>query len=176
MTRWLTVTACLLAACGGAAPAASRSAAPRPGVDRSAVEGSIELTLRRADGSFLDVGELRGEPVLLVVFATFDGVSQAVLRPLRALAERHPELRIVGVAAQPNARLLIDAYEHALEPPFVVTYDPEDTVTEGTSALGAIEVVPTFVVLDRRGRAVARDTGFVDEARLRELVSAAGVR
>lgn len=178
MTRCsaLVLASLLFAACGGA-PSHGASPVGAAGADGTgAVEGSIELALRRADGEFVDVGELRGQPVLLFVFATFDGVSQAVLRPLRALAERHPELRIVGIAAQPGARLLVEAYESALRPPFVVTYDPEETVSEGTSPLGAIEAVPTFIVLDRRGRAVARQVGFADEARLRELVSAAGLR
>ncbi|HEY8428966.1 MAG TPA: TlpA disulfide reductase family protein [Sandaracinaceae bacterium] len=172
MRRSTLACALLAAACGGAGPAATTA----PTAEAPPSRGAIELTLRLSDGTFLDIGELRGEPILLFVFATFDGVSQAVLRPLRALARRHPELRIVGIAAQPNARLLIGPYEEALEPPFLVAYDPEDTVVQGTSMLGAIDAVPTFIVLDRHGRPVARDVGFVDEARLRELVSAAGVR
>jgi hypothetical protein len=136
--------------------------------------GAIELTLRRADGVFLEVGELRGQVVLLFVLATFDAMSQMALTPLRAIAEAYPETAIVGVAAQPSARLLVEAYESALEPPFPITYDPQERVAEGESMLGEIEGVPTFIVLDRRGREVARHVGFADEARLAELLAAAG--
>lgn len=139
----------------------------------AAIEGSVELTLRRADGTFIEVGEQRGHVVLLYVFATFDGVSQAMLNPLRNIVERDPDLVVLGVAAQPSARLLVDAYEHALSPPFPIAYDPEETVREGSSALGAIDTIPTLIVLDRRGVEVARHTGFADQAQIEELLGAA---
>ena len=134
---------------------------------------AVELTLRRADGTFLDIGELRGRPVLLFVFATFDGASQLALHPLQELAEAHPGLAIVGIAAEPSARLLIGPYEHALHPPFQVTYDPEESVSEGESALGEIPGVPFFIALDARGVEVARHTGFAELAELEALLRAA---
>lgn len=136
-------------------------------------EGAIELALRRADGSFVDVGELRGHVVVLLVLATFDGPSQMALRPLRSLVERSPEVRILGIAAQQGARLLVDAYEHALSPPFPITYDPEETVAAGTSSLGELAGVPTLIVLDARGVEVGRFTGYCDDACLDELISRA---
>lgn len=136
----------------------------------------IELSLRRSDGTFLEVGELRGDVVLLFVFATFDATSQMALTPLRAIAERYPDTRIVGIAAQPSARLLIEAYEIALSPPFPITYDPLERVATGDSSLGAIEGVPTFIVLDRDGREVARHLGFADEPRLVRMLEAGGAR
>jgi hypothetical protein len=154
-------------------PAATQEARPATTAGSEGAVRGIELTLRRADGTFIEVGELRGDVVLLFVFATFDATSQMVLTPLRAIAERFPDTRIIGIAAQPSARLLVDAYEHALSPPFIVTYDPEETVAEGQSALGEIEGVPTLIVLDRRGVEVARHFGFADEARIAELLAAA---
>lgn len=128
--------------------------------------------MRRPDGRFIDVGDLRGHVVLLFVFATFDAMSQLALHPLRELAEADRDLRIVGIAAQPSARLLVDAYVHALSPPFPVTYDPEELVPVGESSLGVIDAVPTFIVLDRRGVPAARHVGFASRDRLRELVAA----
>ncbi|MFK7985711.1 MAG: TlpA family protein disulfide reductase [Sandaracinaceae bacterium] len=176
----------LLAGCGGSDTARS-DGPPRGGIGISGegtagdeapprAEGAIELTLRRADGTFLDVGELRGNVTLLYVFATFDGISQMLLHPLRQVAERHPDVQIVGIAAQPSARLLVDAYVHALSPPFAVTYDPEDTVQAGTSALGAIEVVPVVILLDEGGAEVERHTGFMSIERMEEMLAAAGVQ
>lgn len=137
---------------------------------------AIELTLRYPDGTFLEVGELRGRVVLLFVFATYDAMSQMTLTPLRSVAERFPEAHIIGVAAQHSARLLVDAFENALSPPFPITYDPVGNVSEGGSALGEIEAVPTLIVLDRRGMEVARTTGFTDEVQIAEMLRAAGAR
>ena len=142
-------------------------------IDGSVAEGAVELTLRRASGEFVEVGELRGQIVVLFVFATFDTPSQMTLRPLRHLTERSPEIHIVGIAAQQGARLLVDAYEHALTPPFVITYDPEETITAGTSALGELEAIPTVVVLDRRGVEAARHVGYCDDECISALVALA---
>lgn len=137
---------------------------------------AIELTLRYPDGTFLEVGELRGQVVLLFVFATYDAMSQMTLTPLGSITERFPDVRVIGVAAQHSARLLVDAFENALSPPFPITYDPVGDVSEGHSALGEIEAVPTLVALDRRGMEVARTTGFTDEAQIARMLSAAGAR
>jgi hypothetical protein len=173
----------VLAACGGGEEARPTPEGATPigmsgpqtggGETPEATEGSVELTLRLPDGTFLEVGEQRGHPVLLYVFATFDGVSQMLLTPLRNVAERHPDVRIIGIAAQPSARLLVDAYVHALAPPFPITYDPRETVRSGESALGAIDTIPTLIVLDARGVEVARHTGFADEPQIEALLAAA---
>jgi hypothetical protein len=144
--------------------------------DAPRVPGAVELTLRRADGTFLDLGDLRGRPVLVFVFATYDAASQMALHPLRRIVAEYPDIPVIGVAAHHSARLLIEPYVHALSPPFDVTYDPEDIVADGRSGLGEIAAVPTFVVLDRRGLPVARHLGFADEAQLRGLLGVAGAR
>lgn len=167
----------LLAGCGGEASPALTPVVP--GVTRSGVErarGAVELTLRRADGSFLDLGDLRGQVVLVFVFATYDAASQMALHPLRRIVSEYPDVHVVGVAAHHSARLLIEPYVHALSPPFEVTYDPAETIADGRSPLGEIAAVPSFVVIDSRGLPVARHLGFADEAQLRGLLGVAGAR
>jgi hypothetical protein len=175
MKRAFLASVIILAACGG--PAAS-SGAERIGISgrAPAAPGAVELALRRADGSFIDVGDLRGHVVVLFVFATYDAISQLAIHPLRAIAERYPNVRIVGIAAEPSARLLIGPYEHALHPPFPVTYDPEELVHSGEGPLGELEAVPTVIVLDREGVPAGRHVGLADERRLQELLRGAGVR
>jgi hypothetical protein len=156
------------AACGGG------SAERRTGEEHAErAQEPVELALRAPDGRFVDVGDLRGRPTLLWVFATFDGVCQAAIRPLSRFARAHPEVHVVGVAAQPNAQLLLDAYQSALQPPFVLTYDADERVTEGTSDLGDVDTVPTYVMLDAEGMEVARHTGFAGENRLERLFDTA---
>lgn len=120
----------------------------------------IDQTLYTAAGSVVEVRDFRGTPLFVFFFATWDGVSQASLRPLTRLLATNPNIEVLGIAVQPDARTLLDPYERALSPPFPLTYDPEDRLTRGTSPFGTIEGIPTFVLLDGEGVEVARHTGF----------------
>ena len=130
---------------------------------------ALNLTLTTAQRQVLDVAQLRGRPLLLLLFATFDGASQVSLRALREFLQEHPEVQAVGVAVQPNARLLIDAWRAALDPPFTVTYDAEHQIEEGRSSLGKLEAIPTWVMLDAGGHEVGRHIGIVNRRILNRL-------
>lgn len=130
----------------------------------------LDLGIRLSDGRWLELADLRGTPVLLFVFATFDAVSQASLKSLRPFVPQHPELVVVGVAAQPRAAPLVEAWAYALDPPFVVGADPYGSVENGESVLGKIEKVPTYILYDAKGREIARTTGLLSEGDLAELV------
>ena len=130
----------------------------------------LDLGVRLSDGRWLELGDLRGTPVLVFVFATFDAVSQATLKSLRPFVPQHPELVVVGVAAQPRAAPLVEAWDYALDPPFVVGADPYGSVENGESSLGKIETVPTFILYDASGYEVARQSGMVSESDLAKLV------
>lgn len=130
----------------------------------------LDLGVRLSDGRWLELADLRGTPVLLFVFATFDAVSQASLKSLRPFVPQHPELLVVGVAAQPRATQLVEAWAYALDPPFIVGADPYGRVENGESSLGKIETVPTFILYDAAGYEITRKTGLVSEGDLAELV------
>lgn len=166
---WLGV--CLaVTGCGGAST-------ERVGVtDQDPRPQPVELELRTPEGVPLHVGDLRGEPVLLYFFATFDGMSQAALRPLSRFVRHHPEVHVVGIALQPDAEALLDAWAHALDPPFVVAYDPRGRVSEGTSDLGVVDQIPTFVLLDPEGYEIDRHVGFASQNKLDRMLYAAGRR
>jgi hypothetical protein len=130
----------------------------------------LDLGLRLSDGRWLELADLRGTPVMLFVFATFDTVSQASLKSFRPFVPQHPELIVVGVAAQPRALQLVEAWAYALDPPFVVGADPSGRVENGETMLGRIETVPTYILYDANGYEIARATGLVSEADLAKLV------
>lgn len=130
----------------------------------------LDLGLRLTNGRWVELAELRGRPLLLFVFATFDAVSQAMLRPLRPFVAQHPEVLVIGIAAQPRAAPLVEAWEYALDPPFPVGANPYGTVENGESSLGKIEKVPTFIVYDANGYEVGRATGLLTEGDLVQLV------
>ena len=75
---------------------------------------------------------------LLYFFATFDVASQANLTPLDAFTRAHPEVRVIAVAVQRDARMLLDAWVNALRPSFETTFDPDNAISEGTTALGQL--------------------------------------
>jgi hypothetical protein len=130
----------------------------------------LDLGIRLSDGRWLELANLRGRPLLLFVFATFDAVSQASLKSLRPFVTLHPEILVIGVAAQPRATPLVEAWAYALDPPFPVGADPHGDVENGESCLGRIETVPTFIVYDANGYEVDRATGLLSEVDLAKLV------
>jgi hypothetical protein len=130
----------------------------------------LDLGLRLSDGRWLELADLRGTPVLLFVFATFDAVSQASLKSLRPFVPQHPEVIVIGVAAQPRAAQLVEAWAYALDPPFVVGANPYGSVENGESTLGKIETVPTYILYDANGYEMDRRTGLVTEGDLARLV------
>jgi len=131
----------------------------------------LDLGLRLSDGRWLELADLRGTPVLLFVFATFDAVSQASLMSLRPFVRQHPEVVVIGVAAQPRAMQLVEAWAYALDPPFVVGADPYGSVENGESTLGKIETVPTYILYGANGYEMDRTTGLVTEGDLARLVA-----
>lgn len=153
-----------------AASCARETSSARDTMRASQSAPRLDLSLRLTDGRWVELAELRGTPVLLFVFATFDAVSQASLKSLRPFVPQHPELVVVGVAAQPRAGQLVEAWDYALDPPFVLGTNPYGLVENGESALGKIESVPTFILYDADGYEIARTTGLLSEADLARLV------
>ncbi len=175
----------IVAGCGGGANARHPNGVPRDAADegeqqategdetpveRPPVEGALELTLARPDGHLLFVGEMRGQPVMLYFFATYDVASQANVMPLSTFAETHPEVRVVAVAIQPNARQFVDAWVSALRPPFEAAFDPDDAISQGTTPLGQLGV-PTFVLLDADGVPRAALAGGQTHATIEEMLT-----
>ena len=138
--------------------------------------GRLELGLRLSDGRWLELGDLYGNPVLLFVFATFDMVSQASLKALRQFVQEHPEVLVIGVASEPRATQLVEAWAYALDPPFVVGADPYGSVENGMSVLGKIETVPTYILYDSQGYELERVTGYQSAAQLDTLVKPLSAR
>jgi hypothetical protein len=161
--------ACLLAlvVVAGCSRGTSSTAPTTPETTSSA---PLDLGIRLSDGRWLELADLRGTPVLVFVFATFDAASQASLKSLRPFVPQHPELIVVGVAAQPRAAPLVEAWAYALDPPFVVGADPYGTVENGESVLGKIETVPTYVLYDAEGFEIDRTSGLLSEGELSQFV------
>jgi len=165
--------------CGGATSQASpeivpeAQGAPMIGRERTPVaEPPINLRVRTTDGRWIELAQLRGRCALLFLFATFDGASQASLRPLGAFVQAHPEVSVLGLAVEESPAELADAWQHALTPPFPIAYDPTRALLLGASPLGRIESVPRFRLLDAQGRPVGEHVGYPYRGALEALLSA----
>ncbi len=165
--------------CGGATSQASpetvSEAQDAPVIGSSPTptgEPPINLRVRTTEGRWIELAELRGRCTLLFLFATFDGASQASLRPLGAFVQAHPEVSVIGLAVEESPAELADAWQHALTPPFPIAYDPTRALLLGASPLGRIESVPRFRLLDAQGRPVGEHVGYPYRGALEALWSA----
>jgi hypothetical protein len=132
----------------------------------------LHLLLARADGEALPLANLRGKPALLFLFATFDDASQLALTPLVDLHRRRPQLRIIGIALQPDPQVLLQTYAVALDIDFELTHEPQGRLLRGETPLGDHVVVPMFVALDAAGRVVSVYTGVPSRDDLDALLDA----
>ncbi|MCC7535770.1 MAG: hypothetical protein IT379_06135 [Deltaproteobacteria bacterium] len=163
----LVACALLLAACGGAAR------------ETSSVVGRsdrlpVEWTVFDGEGVPVRLERMRGRVLLVWVFATYDAASIAMVDPLNRLVERRgDQVGVIGVAAQPNARQLLPLFGEAMRLRFQVTWDPEGHVLGDASPLGPIDLVPTLVVLDRRGYRLGAHPGPASDQELGRIVARA---
>jgi len=146
------------------------------GTDLDAEEATrapLELTLRTSTGGEIDVGDLRGGLVLLAMLGTYDDASQASLESLARFDRHHEDVVVIAVLAQQGADLLVDAYASAANVAFPITFAEGDVLLTGSTALGRVEAIPTFVSLDATGVPAARLEGFATERALDDLVEVA---
>ena len=133
----------LVGACASTPPAA----APGPRID---------LALPALDGGTVELSRYRGKPVVLHLFATWEATATADVDQLVELHHAHgDDITIVGIALDPDGHRLVAPWRRALSVPYLVALASQ-RVRSGTSALGAIDTVPTTIVLDDRGRVLRR--------------------
>lgn len=178
----------LVAACGGTTPVADSStlpdetqtevmaeSTPTEAVGQTTIASGevLELALRTASGSYIDLGDYRGAPMLLALLGSYDTLSQASLDSLTRVAHRHTDMLVVGVLVQQGADMLVDAYTAGAHVPFPIAYEPAGDLLAGRSPLGDLAAIPMFIALDANGRISATESGYASDRRLEELVTQA---
>ena len=108
---------------------------------------------------------------MIFLFATFDDASQLAVGKLIDVRKKHPELRILGVALQPNPQPFLDSYAGALAIDFPLAYEPAGTILRGESGLGEGVTVPSFFAVDSGGRVVQTFAGVPTLADLEGLIA-----
>jgi hypothetical protein len=149
---------------------ASREGEPRA-ASQVELGDPLLFTFGTLDGGELSSDTTRGRTTALLFVTTYDLPSQAEALLLRDLLRAH-EPRANGAVvmmepprAAPLAQVWADSIALGLP---VAMASP--SLLAGDSALGRIEGVPTLLVLDRRGRLVARRGGAQSQAEMAELL------
>jgi len=148
--------------CGGPGEPGDARTAPR-----------LELSLISDEGRTLDLSALRGRPVLLFMFATYDASSQLALAGLLRKLEGDTRITPIGIAVQPDARTFLAPFRAALELPFPIYIDATNALLTGESALGKLPGVPAFVAVDPRGQVRRTLFGVATKDQLEELIESA---
>ena len=163
----------VLALCAGCS-APPRSPAGPPELFGSAHDAAVNFTLPLLRGGSLILASLRGSPVVLSLFSTWDLRCQAEASFFNQLKERHGPrgLEVLGVALAPpgnQSPTLIKTYVEVtgMRHP-VLLADPQNLELVG--ALGLTRRVPRTVLLDRQGRVVMDMVGQTDFPALRARI------
>jgi thiol-disulfide isomerase/thioredoxin len=150
--------------CACCSPAASRS--PEPARRSSQ---PLEFAFGVLDGTVLTDEATRGRVTALLFVTTFDLPSQAAARRLAEVQARHvPRFNAAAVALESaeNATL-VGVFRDTLALPYPVAI-ADRIELQSSSAFGAVDRVPTLVVLDRAGRAVRSYVGVFETPELVE--------
>ncbi len=129
-------------------------------------EHAVTLALTTTDGRIVELADQRGGLVLLFVLATYDGLSQAAIRPVSRFTREANDTVVLGVVAERDAPSFAPIYASTFSPPYTVVYDPSESITLGTSALGELPGVPTFYMIDAHGVVSDRRSGYLSEQEL----------
>jgi peroxiredoxin len=132
---------------------------------------ALDLTLTSDAGRNLELAALRGRPTLLFLFATYDPISQLALTPLMAASKTQPDVTVVGVAVQPDAREFLKPFRDALDIPFALYFDGSGALLQGKTALGRIPGIPAYVALDAQGHVRATFFGVAKAQDLEALIA-----
>lgn len=173
LTALLLSVASLTASCAGGASQA-RSSTPI-GAAGTPSPSPIALSLESLTGEPIDLASLRGRAVLVIAFNHDDLRSQATLRDAERVARAHPDsLTVIALCGNPGSfrtlRTLLEAFARVLELEVTKIAIADDHVREGTSPLGAIEHVPTTILINRAGIVSRTVVGLVDQQGMEALV------
>src|SRR5262249_1252676 len=125
-------------------------------------------------GETLSSASTRGRATAILFVTTFDLPSQLMAKRLDTVVREHRPRANAGAVAReaPNDAPLVDVFKSSLGLSYPVAL-VNTTSFEAPSPFGRIDQVPALVVLDRRGREVARAQGVVSERELDDALTKA---
>ncbi len=122
----------------------------------------LDLSLPTLQGETLRLAKLRGQVVLLNVWATWCypcraemPAMAALYRHYRASHDHHTGFTIVAVATDSQGREVVAPFAETHQLPFPILLDAQNTLTVQLDLPG----IPTSYLLDKQGRIVLREAG-----------------
>ena len=153
-----------LAGCGSRPP-------PVEGTAPSEIIGrQVQIVLPSLDGEPVDVGKLRGRPVLVHFSTTGSLTSQLDIEEIRRLRQKRHDVQVLEVSVDPTKARLIRAWADASRIDWVVLLPTKDLVAGG-SPFGPIRVTPTTFLIDAQGRIVWGHEGQLPRGSLAQVLS-----
>lgn len=118
----------------------------------------LDISLPSLRGEALRLAELRGQVVLLNVWATWCYPCRAEMPAMAALYRRYGtshQFTIVAVATDPQGREVVGPFAEAHQLPFPILLDTKNSLALRLHLPG----IPTSYLLDQQGRIVLREVG-----------------
>jgi hypothetical protein len=127
------------------------------------------------EGKHLSTAATAGRVTVVVIITTYDLGSQVVIRELATVARtRVPRINAGAVVLEPPKNApLVEAYAHSLDVPFPVALADQATL-QARGPFGAVNVVPTTIVLDARGNEVWRREGAMEHGEINDVLDDLG--
>jgi thiol-disulfide isomerase/thioredoxin len=129
----------------------------------------IELTGTTFGGEEVDLGDWRGDVVVVNFWYASCPPCRAEAPDLVAIAEDYPEVRMLGVNPRDDAATA-QAFERTFSVPYPSLWDSDASGVAAMQGLVPLQAMPTTVVLDRQGRVAARILGQANPTTLRGLI------
>jgi peroxiredoxin len=159
-THFMAAMAGIIAVMAGLYWTTSRREAPVfvpiPAKHRTAF--ALDISLPTLRGETLRLAELRGQVVLLNIWATWCYPCRAEMPAMAALYRRystHQPFTIVAVANDPQGREVVEPFVEAHKLPFPILLDPDNSLAMQLDLPG----IPSSYLLDQQGRIVLREVG-----------------
>jgi hypothetical protein len=134
----------------------------------------VEFAYGTPSGETLSSAGTRGRVTAILFVTTFDLPSQLMAKRLDVVVREHKPRANAGAVAleAPNDAPLVEVFRSSLGLSYPVALT-NTTGFEAPSPFGRIDQVPVLVVLDRRGREVARAEGVVSEREIDDALTSA---
>lgn len=136
---------------------------------RGVTQPAPEVVFVSLQGEKIATSALRGKVAIVNFWATDCRPCREEMPELVQTYERYRGrgLKLIAVAMRHDPPNYVIEYAQRNRLPFTVALDP---MGELARAFGNVEVTPTLVVVDKRGRMIARVQGEPDFEALRELI------
>jgi hypothetical protein len=158
-----------LTLCGCYARQAEPAAAPEPELGEP-----LQFTFGTITGGEVSSDTTRGRTTALLFVTTYDLPSQGEAQLLRDVLSSHRPVANAAIVMMeaPQAAPLAQVWADSISLKWPIAM-ASPTLMAGESQLGRISGVPTLIVLDRRGRLIAKSEGALGRDAIRDCLTRA---